>query len=153
MAHKKTLLHILMHIGKLLREEIANRLSPLNLHHGQGRVLVNLKRHGAMTQADLARGMNLKPPTMTTMLKPLIERKLINRELDPKTNRAVIVGLSEQGLSLAIEVEKVWASIESSIINLIPDCEQEQIFGHLEVIRDELGGKGPNFNRKEDNHA
>jgi len=142
---KKTLLHILMHIGKLLRDQIADELAVMDLHHGQGRVLVNLKRHGPMNQANLGRGMHLKPATITTMLKPMEQRGLIVRTSDPKTNRAQIVALTDAGQAMAIAVEGTWQKVEKRLRKAVPEAEREQLFRQLEAIREILGGHPPRF--------
>ena len=58
---KKTLLHILMHNGRLLERALEEELAPHGLHHGQGRILLNIKSAGEITQADLARRMDQGP--------------------------------------------------------------------------------------------
>ena len=73
---KKTLLHILMHNGRLLERAIEEELAASGLHHGQGRILINIQRTSGITQADLARRMDVKPSTITNMLKPLEQQKL-----------------------------------------------------------------------------
>ncbi len=152
----KTLLHILMHIGKLLDERIAKKLAKLGLHHGQGRVLINLLRHGSMNQANLTRAMNRKPATITIMLRPLEERNLIERTPDPKTNRAMVVSLTAEGKRVAKQVQKAWRQIESGLSAAIPCGQQKRLFEQLESLRSVLGGSTPEFisyQSREQRHA
>ncbi|VGO19982.1 MarR family winged helix-turn-helix transcriptional regulator [Pontiella sulfatireligans] len=137
---KKTLLHILMHDGRLLLRAIEEELSPLGLHHGQGRILVAIASAGAVTQADLARRMDIKPATVTNMLKPLAANKLIHRETDPKTNRAMVVALTADGQQACSEIQKAWERIEERMSAELPDIDLEHLFALLESIRSALGG-------------
>lgn len=140
---KKTLLHILMHNGRLLRREVEAELFPLGLHHGQGRMLQVIARAQNITQADLARQMDIKPATVTNMLKPLIARKLVCRELDPVTNRAMVVSLTSRGESLCIEIDAAWQRVEQRMVHSFSKKELMYLFQGLEKVRNILGGKGP----------
>jgi DNA-binding MarR family transcriptional regulator len=140
---KKTLLHILMHNGRLLQRAVDEELAPLRLHHGQGRILKTIAACGEITQADLARRMDIKPSTVTNMLKPLEEKQLIRREIDPNTNRAQIVSLTPTGAHVCEQVLAAWERVEARIIQMIPETERDRLFQTLENVRNTLGGKGP----------
>ncbi len=145
---KKTLLHILMHNGRLLERALEAELSASGLHHGQGRILLNIKACGEITQADLARLMDVKPATVTNMLKPLEAKKLIHRRTDPQTNRAILVTLSRAGERACEHIQSVWGQIEDRMLEPLPHEGMEALFSALETIRNTLGGKEPSH-RKE----
>lgn len=140
---QKTLLHILSHNGRLLEKLLEEELAGNGLHHGQGRILVNVKRAGEITQADLARRMQIKPSTITTMLKPLEQRKLITRKIDPCTNRALRISLTPAGKSACKTVEAAWERIEMRLRENLPESGMDALFRALEIIRGTLGGKDP----------
>ena len=145
MKTNKTYLHILMHIGKLLELRINEALADVGIHHGQGRVLVNLVNYGKMTQADLARGLQIAPATLTKMLRPLEKRQLITRTIDKKTNRAMVIELTSEGKKLALLVQRAWRRIEQAMNETVPDSHNSQLFAHLENFREVLGGSEPVF--------
>jgi len=97
---KKTLLHILMHNGRL-------------------------------------------PATVTNMLKPLEEKKLIQRKIDPKTNRAILVSLRTEGEQACIKIQAAWDLIEARMVKNLPKTGMADLFRSLETIRYALGGKEP----------
>ena len=142
---KKTRLHILLHVGKLLDKRLNEELCRIGVYHGQAMVLSILKRHRAVTQANLARGMSRKPATLTNMLKPMEEKGWIKRFTDPKTNRAVVVSLTEEGEKLVGSVEKIWSDVEKVLIQAVPDEDAEFFFSQMEALRKELGGCHPEF--------
>ncbi|RKX43440.1 MAG: hypothetical protein DRP64_08205 [Verrucomicrobia bacterium] len=145
---KKTLLHILIHNGRLIERALEEELAPEGLHHGQGRILLNIGSAGAITQADLARLMDIKPATVTNMLKPLEKKRLVKRKLDAKTNRAVIVSLTAKGESACVQIKSAWNRIEERMREDLPETEMGALFQTLETIRGALGGKEPT-DRKE----
>ncbi len=145
---KKTLLHILMHNGRLLERAIEAGLSSADLHHGQGRILLNIKARGEITQADLARLMDIKPATVTNMLKPLEAKKFIRRKTDPQTNRAILVMLTRDGERACQQIQSVWEQIEDRMLEPLPQEGMDALFSALETIRNTLGGKEPS-DRKE----
>ena len=142
---EKTRLHILLHVGKLLDKRLNEELNKIGLYHGQAMVLSILKKHRAVTQADLARGMSRKPATLTNMLKPMEEKGWIKRFTDKKTNRAVVVSLTEKGEKLVDSVEMIYSDVEETLIKAVPDEDAELFFSHMEALRDELGGSRPKF--------
>lgn len=143
MKESKKLFHILMHIGRLLQQQIADELTPLKLHHGQARTLAFLERHGQVTQADLARGMDVKPATTTRMLKPLETRELVWRKTDEKTNRAMVVGLTDEGRACAEQVHAAWERVEAKLVEGLLPGDSAQLFTQLEAFRNQLGGTEP----------
>lgn len=140
---KKTLLHILMHNGRLLQRAIGVELAPLGLHHGQGRILQVISGCGEIIQAKLAQRMDIRPATVTNMLKPLEERRLIRRKTDRKTNRAMLVSLTPLGKRTCSEVLAAWERVEARISKCVPAAERDALFYNLEGIRSILGGEGP----------
>jgi DNA-binding MarR family transcriptional regulator len=142
---KKTRLHILMHVGKLLQDSLEEKLRENNIHHGQGIVLSLLMKHGAVSQADLARGMNRTPATLTNMLKIMEERSWIKRSVDPKTNRTMIVQLTRKGREKAEITEAVWANTEKKLAKAVTDEELDMFLSYMEALRSEFGGKLPNI--------
>lgn len=140
---KKTLLHILMHNGRLLERAIEEELAASGLHHGQGRILVNIQRASVITQADLARRMDIQPATITNMLRPLEQQKLITRKTDPKTNRARLVSLTPAGLRACKKVEAAWNRIETRLLKALPDADIDELFQILETTLTTLGGTLP----------
>ncbi|WP_372808857.1 MarR family winged helix-turn-helix transcriptional regulator [Pontiella sp.] len=140
---KKMLLHLLMHNGRLLERAIEEELASCGLHHGQGRILINIQRASGITQADLARRMDVKPSTITNMLRPLEQKKLIKRKTDPKTNRAQRVSLTPAGVAACSEIQAAWGRVESRLLKSLPNGEQTALIQTLEILLTTLGGTLP----------
>ena len=154
--NSKPLFHLLMHIGKLMEAQVVEKLNARGLYHGQGRVLAALDGFGAITQAGLARGLGIKPATVTNMLQRMEKNGLVTRETDPISNRAVIVSLTPKGRKAAATVLQVWAAIEDRILQVVPAGQRSALQHRLESVRDAFGGDDPEFTTCQtegDNHA
>jgi DNA-binding MarR family transcriptional regulator len=134
-----------MHIGKLMSEEITAALADLGVHHAQGRLLSMLAREGALPQAELARGMGIRPPTLTKMLRPLEERGLLERHASTSHGRIKLVKLTRRGRMTAKRVEEAWDQVEHKVLETLPRSERRLLRHQLEKVRDTLGGTVHDF--------
>ena len=141
----RRLLHLYMHIGRLLENRVSEELKAAGVHHAQGRVLSALAREGDLTQAQLARGMAVKPATVTVILKPMEKHGWIRRFTDPISGRARIVSLTKEGARLAESVRDAWDHVEVKIREALSASAYERAFRQLERVRDGLGGREPSF--------
>jgi len=139
---KKTLLHILMHNGCLLQRAVNAELTPLGLHHEQGWVLTIISACREITQADLARRMDIRPATVSNMFKPLEKKKLIRRKTDPHPHRAQVVSLTPSGKDTCKQALATWKRVEACINKTISKTERDGLIQGLEKVRNTLGGKG-----------
>ncbi|MCP5116236.1 MAG: winged helix-turn-helix transcriptional regulator [bacterium] len=63
------MLHLLLRIGKLLRDRVQQELDKTGLHHGQGRVLMALAEYGPLSRVDVAGRPHIKPASVSNMLQ------------------------------------------------------------------------------------
>jgi DNA-binding MarR family transcriptional regulator len=138
----KPLLHLFMHIGRLLEEALRSELALQSLHHGQARVLARL-RQGSLIQADIARALAVKPATVTNMLRRMEASGLIERAAHPDRPRANTVSLTRAGLEAAREVGTVWARVEEQLVSGLAGDDLDLLRTALERVRQNLGGTHP----------
>lgn len=137
--------HLFMQIGRLLEGRTREALSVHGLHHGQGRILAALHRRGGMIQAELARGLGLRPATVTGMVQRLERDGFVIRRTDPATNRALVVELTSAGRAAAVSVGAVWDDLGEMVCGLLAGEDGGSLVGVLESVRDGLGGSDPRF--------
>ncbi len=87
--------------------------------------------------------MDVKPSTITNMLKPLEQQKLIKRKVDPKTNRALLVSLTPAGAAACSEIQAAWDRIETRLQENLSQTDMNELFQTLETILTTLGGTQP----------
>jgi len=135
--------HLFMHIGHLLEERCRSELAEIGLHHGQARVLMTLMRHGPVLQADLARGMDIAPPTLSVMLKKLLDQQLVKRAAVKRDERVYEISLTAAGKRAAGLIHKVWTDAERVILGSLKPSDLSEMHDALLRVRDGLGGRGP----------
>ena len=86
-------------IGRLVRHmRAAAALHELSLT--EFAVLARLGREGPATTAELARGENMRPQSMSAAVAALEERGLVERKPHPSDGRQVNIALTEKGAAV-----------------------------------------------------
>ena len=114
-----------------------------NLHLLQARVVNALIRQGSASQIELAKGLHIKPSTVSNVVKKMERQKLITRSPNKNDDRALRICLTKKGLRASEHIREIFDRIEDKVVSLIPDEDVESIELFLEKLRDELGGKAP----------
>lgn len=141
----KHLLHLLLHIARLLDERLRGPLARVGVHHGQGRVLDALLRQGPLTVSELAAGLRIAQPTATVMAQRMQSAGLLERWIDPEDARRVTLTLTPRGRGAAQAVRRVWQQTEDAVCASLPAAERLRLRLLLEGLRNDLGGADPDF--------
>lgn len=141
----RPLLHLFLHIGRLLEGRLRAPLAQAGVHHGQGRVLDALLRHGPMTVGELAAGLHVAQPTATVMAQRMQSAGLLERWVDAEDARRVSLALTPRGRVAAQAVRRAWEQLEVELCQSLPDAERTRLQLLLEGLRDGLGGGDPRF--------
>jgi len=139
------LLHLFLHIGRLLEERLRAPLARAGVHHGQGRVLDALLRQGPLTVGELAAGLQIAQPTATVMAQRMQAAGLLERWIDADDTRRVTLTLTARGRAAAQSVRRAWQQAEDELCASLPAAERLRLQLLLEGLRDGLGGADPRF--------
>lgn len=139
----KPLMHLFMHIGKLLNDRLRSSLSDGGVHFGQSRVLVSLLNHGELTQKTIGEGLDIKPATVTNMVKRMEAANLIERRRDADDDRIINVTLTSKGKEAAAFALTVMEQIEDEIRSELNRKAINVLRNPLERVRNVLGGSDP----------
>jgi DNA-binding MarR family transcriptional regulator len=131
------------HVSKLIRDHANNELNKYDLHLGQSRIMNALRRQGTLNQVDLAKGLHIKPATVTNMVQKLEKKGFITRIQSKNDNRSLRISLTAKGHKAAKHIQDIWNRIESEVQAVIPEDENEKVHFLLKKMRDSFGGKGP----------
>jgi DNA-binding MarR family transcriptional regulator len=129
------LLHLFLHIGRLLEERLRAPLARAGVHHGQGRVLDALLRQGPLTVGELAAGLQIAQQAAG----------LLERWIDSDDTRRVTLTLTARGRAAAQSVRRAWQQAEDELCASLPAAERLRLRLLLEGLRDGLGGADPRF--------
>ena len=141
----KPLMHLFMHIGKLLNDRLRSALGEGGIHFGQARVLASLMYHGELTQRMIGDGLDIKPATVTNMVKKMESSGLIDRRRDVNDDRMIIVTLTSKGKEAAEFALTVMEQIENEIRSELGRKEIDILRNPLERVRNTLGGADPSI--------
>lgn len=139
----KPLMHLFMHIGKLLNDRLRASLGEKGIHFGQARILTSLIRHGQLTQKAIGQGLGIKPATVSNMVKRMEASGLIERRRDAHDDRTIRITLTSAGREAAEFVLVVMEQIEDEIRSGLGGEETDTLRGPLERVRNLLGGSDP----------
>ena len=136
-------MHLLMHVGKLLKDRMSSALSEGGIHFGQARILVALLKQGPLTQVSIGRGLNIRPATVTNMVKKMEAVGLIDRQRDANDDRIINVTLTSKGKEAANFAVSVMAQVEKEIRRELTTKEAADLLYPLLKVRNALGGTDP----------
>lgn len=118
--------------------------------HGQRRVLRTLKKHGEMTQREMAERFEIRPASLSELLIKLEKRELIQRIKLEEDRRNYQVSLTEKGLEA---LEELRQEEHKDIFEMLSDEEKEtltSILGKVKASWDD--GKKPHSEHKKKSH-
>lgn len=87
-------------------------LEHLDVGRGQFGVLMQMFRKEGMTQKEIGEKLNVKPATVTKIVKRLEEKGFIERQIDSVDRRVVRIYLTQKAEDLKQELSKIHEELE-----------------------------------------
>ncbi len=115
-------------------------LRELGFAIGQLPVLVSLKKHGALPQAELARIARVEQPSMAQLLTRMERDGLIRREPDPADGRSRLITLTAQASRQMPKGKAVMDATCEQALAGFSAKEREQLAALLERVLANLEG-------------
>ncbi|PKM52580.1 MAG: MarR family transcriptional regulator [Firmicutes bacterium HGW-Firmicutes-7] len=113
-------------------------LEKIGIYPGQPPLLFALVKKDGLSQKELACKLNIKPATMTIMLKRMENAKLIKRIQDKEDQRIVSVYLTEKGRDVQKKVLEVIEEIHHECFHNFSNEEEEFLKKIFVKLRDNL---------------
>ncbi|MEO7587050.1 MAG: MarR family transcriptional regulator [Arachnia sp.] len=96
---------------------LADRLlGTLGLYAGQEVLLLELGEKGPRSQAQLAVASGCEPPTITHSVRKLEAAALVERWPSPDDGRVTMVGLSDHGREVLVQLKAVWCELADQTV-------------------------------------
>ncbi len=130
---KTNLNHLFFKLHKLellLLKRITYLTSSMELYPGQIRILLLLSQNCGLSQNKLCKIINIRPASMTDILRKLEKRGLLVRESDEKDLRAVHVFITPKGEEMAKEASGIIERIDAECFGFF-DVEEKEEFRRL----------------------
>ncbi len=134
-----------MHIEKLLKDKMRSSLGSLGIHFGQARILISLLDYDALTQREIAQGLDIKPATVTNLVKKMEVSGLIVRKQDTQDDRIMNVSLTEQGIKSAKISLEIMVELDNELRKSLDLDQVKDLTSSLITVRNSLGGDKPHI--------
>lgn len=143
----RPLFHLLLHGATLVGARLEEALAGSGVRTAQARVLDACDRLDAPTQAQLARALHLRGPSLSVMVDRLVRAGLVERHAAAGDARAVRVVLTERGRTGLVAVRAAWGRTEAQVRLALADAAipVETARQTLLALRNGLGGASPDL--------
>lgn len=113
-------------------------LDKVGVYHGQPGMLFLLYKKDGQSQKDLANKLNIKPATVTVMLRRMEKAGLLKRKADDIDQRISRVYITEKGKEVCEEVKEIMKIINSECFSNFTAEEEILLRRLLMQVRDNL---------------
>lgn len=110
------------------------QMKEIGIHGGQIFVLNALWTNDGLSQAELAKQLNLSAPTIYNMVLRLSETGFIYIQKDEADSRITRVNLTEKGNKIKIRVFEQWNKLETQLCSNLTEPEKMMFTLLLEKI-------------------
>ena len=114
-------------------------LEEIGLYPGQPRVLHALWIKDGLSQKEIGKQLNIKPSTVTVMIKRMEKAGLVKRVQDTRDLRVSKVYLEQRGLDLKEDVKEVGRKVNAEMFYGFSDQEKQEISNFLKRINKNMG--------------
>jgi DNA-binding MarR family transcriptional regulator len=115
--------YLVNRMARLMAHELAERIRPAGVAIGPWAVLLLLWARDGMTQAELARGVEIEPPTVVRTIDRMVRDGLVTRAPDPNDGRLSRIYLTERARSLRDELVPLAAAVNGEILDRLTASE------------------------------
>lgn len=128
--------HLVKWVEMAVRARVERAMRGQPVSSSQLFALVLLDERGEATAAELARLMHLTPQSLTTLLRPLRDHGLIEREPDEAHRKRLTMRLTEKGLGVIAQARALTPAIEEAMLADLDARERETLLRLLaRVVR------------------
>lgn len=122
-------------------------LMDIGLYPGQPPLLFILNKEDGLSQKELASRLQVKPATLTVMLKRMEKTELVIRKQDEEDQRVSRVYITEKGQEVFKMAEELMKKVDDQMFKGFTGEEKEKLGIFLNRIKDNLVIPGDNNKR------
>ena len=126
---------------KQLQDRIFERLlleNNIEISGGQGRILFILWKTDHLTINEISQKTSLAKNTVSVVINGMVQKGIVERNINPKNRRQTIISLTEYAKSLQKKYETVSEQMNSLFYQGFSEDEQKQFEQYLARILDTL---------------
>jgi DNA-binding MarR family transcriptional regulator len=126
-APDATLAETVLGFARALRARHGELLAAHGLHPGQDALLLLVWDTPGLRQADLARRLDVEPPTVTRMVRRMERSGLLERRKDPDDARAVRIHPTQRSRLLELMVRRSWSDLDALLLGALGADDAERL--------------------------
>lgn len=135
---ENSLNHVFYQVMRLHYKRTHYLLDKSGVYPGQPPLLFSLYHKNGQSQKDLACKLNIKPATMTVMIKRMEKAELIKRKGDSKDQRISRVYITEKGKEVCESVKVIIDQIQDECLSNFTKEEEVLLRRLLLQVKDNL---------------
>jgi len=139
----RTVTYALARLTTAFRNTLEHHMSRVDLHGGQIFILIELWKEDGLKQAEIARRIGLRPPTVTKMIAGLTQINLVEARNERKDSKAFRIFLTHKGRSMRDRVNDQWVELETEYLAGFSETERLILPELLIKLRDAYAGRQP----------
>lgn len=134
--------YLLMTDHLLFQKSLLIDIKNTNLTSGQPKILDYLLFHDGAVQKEIAEACHIEPATITSLLLGMENKGLILRKNRDGNRRSLYVYLTDEGRSLAEQIELKFQAIEEKALTGFHEDEKELFTCFLTRVKQNMCTKG-----------
>lgn len=126
---------------KQLQDRIFERLlleNGIEISGGQGRILFILWKTDNLTMSEISEKTSLAKNTISVVINGMVNKGIVERNINPQNRRQTIVSLTEYARSLQVKYEAVSQQMNTLFYHGFTEKEREQFEVYLARILETL---------------
>ena len=127
-------------VHKLFEDEINHNMNHINITRSQMDLLIYtfLKNKAGVevNQVDIEKELNIKNPTVTGLINRLEKKEYIRRETSQKGSKYKSIVVTDKGIALINEGQKIADRVEKKMFSVLTKDEQNELARLLSKVID-----------------
>lgn len=138
MSDRVELKHLEMENQKYQFRYLRNQLNEKKLYRGDPRLLMYVYFHDGRKQAEIAKGLCVKPASLTVMLQRMEQAGLVNRKSDEQDQRVQRVYITELGRETSKKTVELFQKAVKAFFEGVSEEELAVYQGVLEKVKENV---------------
>jgi DNA-binding MarR family transcriptional regulator len=128
--------YLLARTGSLAYQRWAAMIADFDVSPSQYKALMSLNETGPLGQQQLAELIGVDPRNAVPIVESLVERGLVEREVDPADRRRRMLDLTRAGRRVSGDLASLGTEIESDILRPLSRADQASLRRMLLAMQD-----------------
>ncbi len=131
----------LREINKILNRDLKREMIKLDLGLSHFYILTTLYREKVLSSGNLAKSLDVRNSTITSLVDRLVKLSLVKRRRDERDRRVVLVELTDKGKKLTEKLLTLRKERLKEIVKELPEEKVKEIYESIKRVKEILKKK------------